>query len=291
MHDLPLEDTMPLATRLREGLWAFGFLALLGALLAPSLIWAQASGREVTVPYQALLILLATWICQWLRKKPLSETIGRPGAGWVRQLLAGALVGAMLMIAPAALLAISGSINWTVQAADGALIFAALMAMLAVAVAEELLFRGFLFQRLIGSIGVWPAQLVVAGLFTLTHLGNPGMEGSTRLIAGINIFAASLLFGWAYLRTGRLAMPIGIHWAANVVQGPLLGLGVSGNSTSAILMPELVSRQAWWTGGPFGLEASIPGLVSLLVVVVLFAATGSKAMSWPKFSKLRGNHA
>jgi hypothetical protein len=122
-------------------------------------------------------------------------------------------------------------------------------------------------------------------------LGESGDGGLNRLIGDVNIFAASLLFGWAFLRTGSLAMPIGIHWAANVIQGPLLGLGVSGSSTAAVLTPQLVSRQAWWTGGPFGLEANIPSLVSLIVVVVLFAANGRAALSRPKLSTLRGNHA
>ena len=40
---------------------------------------------------------------------------------------------------------------------------------LAVAVAEELLFRGFPFQRLVDGIGAWPAQLLMAGYFVLTH--------------------------------------------------------------------------------------------------------------------------
>ena len=273
-----MTDTGVLPSRLGEGAWAAGFLALLAALLAPLLIWSQANGHEVSVAEQAALILAATWLCQRLRKRPLSETVGKPGAASVRQFLAGLLLGAILMLAPAALLALAGAIRWAVHPSSGELVLSAIIAMLAVAVAEELLFRGFLFQRLLGAIGLWPAQLVVAALFLLTHIGNPGMAGSARLIAGANIFAASLLFGFAFLRTRSLAMPIGIHWAANLVQGPVLGLGVSGNATASILAPEQVSSESWLTGGAFGLEASVPGVI--IIVAGLLLLRTKAATDW-----------
>jgi membrane protease YdiL (CAAX protease family) len=52
-----------------------------------------------------------------------------------------------------------------------------------VAVTEELLFRGFVFQRLISGLGVWPAQFIIAAFFLPTHWSNPGMIGSTKLVA------------------------------------------------------------------------------------------------------------
>lgn len=271
--------------RAAEALWAFGFLLVLAGMLAPILIWSQAVGREVSIAEQAGLILVATWLCQRLRKRPLAQVVGRPGARWARQLLTGTALGALMLLAPAALLAISGSVSWTVQPAGAGLILSAALAMLAVAIAEELLFRGFLFQRLVGAIGPWPAQLAVAGLFLLTHFGNPGMEGWTRLIAGANIFAASLLLGLVFLKTRSLAMPIGIHWAANLVQGPLLGLGVSGNATSALLAPILEPGRAWWTGGSFGLEASVPGLAGVIAVLLLAMLAGSGAERYQNHCK------
>lgn len=54
-------------------------------------------------------------------------------------------------------------------------------------------------------------------------------------------------------------MPIGIHFAANWVQGTLLGFGVSGNEDPGLLHPVFNSAPAWLTGGQFGLEAVYPG--------------------------------
>ena len=66
-------------------------------------------------------------------------------------------------------------------------------------------------------------------------------------------------------------MPLGLHLAANVVQGPVLGFGVSGDQQPGLLIPALGRAPAWLDGGRFGLEASLPGLlgVSALLVVLL----------------------
>jgi membrane protease YdiL (CAAX protease family) len=138
-----------------------------------------------------------------------------------------------------------------------------------VAAAEELLFRGFVFQRLISGLGQWPAQLITAAFFLLTHLNNPGMTGTVKVIASINIFLASILFGLAFVRTGSLAMPLGLHWMANWVQGGILGFGVSGTEQLGLLKPVLGETPAWLTGGQFGLEASLPGLFCLVVILIV----------------------
>jgi membrane protease YdiL (CAAX protease family) len=70
-----------------------------------------------------------------------------------------------------------------------------------VGLTEELMFRGVLFQRLEGELGPIPAQLIVACYFLLIHSANPSMHGTTRVLASINIFLASILFGLAFLRT------------------------------------------------------------------------------------------
>jgi hypothetical protein len=140
----------------------------------------------------------------------------------------------------------------------------------AVAVTEEVLFRGFIFQRLIDGLGVWWAQLLVSALFLLTHIDAIRDAGAIGYLASANIFIASLMFGLAFLRTRSLAMPIAVHFAANFVQGGLLGFGVSGGDAESLLAPTL-SGADWLTGGAFGLEASVLGLVSVIVLtVVLF---------------------
>ena len=95
------------------------------------------------------------------------------------------------------------------------------------------------------------------------------MTGSVKVMASINIFLASILFGLAFIQTKSLAMPIGLHFMADFVQGGVLGLGVSGTQQSGLLIPVFSDAPAWLTGGQFGLEASLPGLLCVVITLLL----------------------
>ncbi|MDZ4113149.1 MAG: CPBP family intramembrane glutamic endopeptidase [Brevundimonas sp.] len=257
--------------RLRNGWWVAAFLALLAALLAPAILVSAHLGREVTILDQVVIIALATVAIQAFRRRSVFEVTGRPDLRWIAQLALGSALGGLLMAAPALALTLGGWVRWEVAAANPAALWFAVLLMAGVAVAEELLFRGVLFQRLIAGIGLWPAQIVIGLFFVLTHLGNPGMDGATRIWAGVNIFVASILFGLAYVRTRSLALPIGLHFMANVTQGIVLGFGVSGAAEPSVLSPVRAAGMDWLTGGAFGLEASLPGLIAVLALVTVFA--------------------
>ncbi len=255
--------------RLRNGWWLAIFIAVLAALLFPLLIVSQHYNHTVGLFDQVLVLLAVTGICQALRRKSLFEVTGRFDLRWVREFLIGGSIGAALMLTPALFLFVTGLAQWQTTHTSFAIIGSGIATMAAVAVAEELLFRGFAFQRLIDGAGVWVAQIVIAGFFLLTHLDNPGMSGATKLWAATNIVLASFLFGFAYLRARSLAMPVGTHFMANVTQGVILGLGVSGNAEVGMLAPHFIGNANWLTGGAFGLEASAPGLVCVAMTTLL----------------------
>lgn len=255
--------------RLRNGWWIAIFFVLLTAMLFPLILMGQRAETGVPLYQQALVVLAASLVCQALRRWPLSELFGALDVRWAQQLLAGIGAGALLMLAPALLLALSGGVSWRINPDWTATLGAGLSTMALVALTEEALFRGFLFQRLLDGLGVWPAQLLIAALFTLTHSDALATQGVLGILAGANIFLASIVFGLAYLRTRSLAAPIGLHFAANAVQGPLLGFGVSGDTDAGVLNPALSAAPVWWTGGAFGLEASAPGFVCLAVLTAM----------------------
>ena len=257
--------------RVRQIGWATAFLGLLAALLLPAILVSARLNRQITIYEQAALIAVATLSVQAMRRRPIWEVTGRPGALWLQELALGSGLGTILMLVPAIFLWASGLVSFHRSATDLQDLASPILLMAGVAIAEELLFRGLLFQRLIDAFGEWPAQLLIAALFTLTHLGNPGMVGATKLWAGTNIFLASIMFGLAYLRTRSLALPIGMHFMANVTQGILLGFGVSGEREPRLLAPHISRSTDWLTGGAFGLEASLPGLLSVVIMTVLLA--------------------
>jgi membrane protease YdiL (CAAX protease family) len=129
---------------------------------------------------------------------------------------------------------------------------------LGVAVYEELHYRGYAFQRLMEGTGPWIAVVLGGAYFAWVHWENPGMDGSTKVWASLNIGLAGILLGLAYLKTRSLAFPVGIHLGWNWTQGTLLGFGVSGTTDPGLLTPVFHSRPQWMTGGAFGLEASLP---------------------------------
>jgi uncharacterized protein len=264
--------------RLRSIWWVVVFFLILFVFLFPLILLSQHYEFDIALWHQILIILTVSMICQALTRNPQHKLIGRINSQWFIQLGGGMLIGALLMILPAMVLYLFGALRWetTGFSLDAAVIATVVVA--SAVVAEELLFRGFIFQRLIKAFGIWPAQLIIGVLFVLTHINNAGMTGMVKILAAINIFVASILFGVAYYSTKRLAMPLGIHFMANFVQGIILGFGVSGNQDSGFLKPILLNDAVWLTGGDFGLEASVPGLL-IVIGICLWGCVKSRKLS------------
>ncbi|MDQ3511359.1 MAG: CPBP family intramembrane metalloprotease, partial [Pseudomonadota bacterium] len=196
---------------------------------------------------------------------------------WMREVLCGAALGTILILLVTGLIAAIGGVRFSVDPARsldalamGAWVFAWVVLL------EELLFRGFVFQRMVDGIGAWPAVVAMAIMFALAHWGNPGMDGATVVWATIDTALGATLLGLAYLRTRRLALPIGIHFGWNWAQGSLLGFDVSGLDQAGWLLPEMLGKPQWLTGGAFGPEASIFAvLVDATAVLLMWRWKGS----------------
>lgn len=255
--------------QLRNGWWILIFFLVLSAFLVPTLITAQENNTDISIGMQVIIIALTSIICQWIQRKPITELFGKLNVRWFMELGIGGLIGSALMLVPALTLRIFGWVNWQWNHEGFSVLSSSLLLFAGVAVAEELLFRGFVFQRLLAGTGQWTAQLIIAAYFLLTHLNNPGMTGNVKAMASVNIFLASILFGLAFIQTKSLAMPLGLHFMTNVVQGGILGFGVSGAEQSGLLIPIFGKAPVWLTGGQFGLEASLPGLICVVITLLL----------------------
>jgi hypothetical protein len=262
---------------LRNGWWVLIYLGILVAcissfqLLIPVLKRVGIRNGDWVVGLLFLFSLLATWICARLRKEPLASVGWRLDGRWAREFAWGTLFGAGVMVLAAGLLWAVGGVTWELDPARG---FRALglgfAVFVVVALWEEHLFRGFIFQRLVEGVGVWPTQVILALLFGVAHWGNPGMHGAVKVWATLDIALAAVFLGLAYLRTRSLALPIGIHLGWNWTQGNVLGFGVSGTTTQhGWVHPVFQGKPEWVSGGAFGLEASLLGVIAVLVGIVL----------------------
>jgi hypothetical protein len=125
--------------------------------------------------------------------------------------------------------------------------------LMAAAADEELIFRGYPFQRLVEVAGPLPAVVAFAALFGAAHLGNPFQNW----ISTLNTALVGVLLAICYLRTRALWLPLGIHFAWNFVQGYVLGMPVSGVAFPHGILRAEIDGPFWLTGGAYGPEGSI----------------------------------
>ena len=131
---------------------------------------------------------------------------------------------------------------------------------------EELLFRGYPFQKLAASNRTF-ALFFVAVVFAALH----GNNSAVTPLALANIFLGGVLLGLAYLRTRRLWFPIGVHLAWNLMTGPVLGHEVSGYRSEETILTESGHGPWWLSGGEFGIEGSLwMTLVELAAITLLW---------------------
>lgn len=133
---------------------------------------------------------------------------------------------------------------------------------LVAALFEEVLFRGYLQTMFSELLGMRAGLVISALLFSLAHIPNENFS----VIGGLNILLAGFMLGLVYLRSRRLWVVTGLHFAWNYFQGVIYGFGVSGMRTYKLLQLEL-KGSPMVTGGEFGFEGSILSLLILLAFI------------------------
>lgn len=256
---------------LRNGWKALGFVVLALVLLAAlqSLArWLLPEAKVLANVAPAIGILIASWICLRLEKTTIASIGLQFDGRFLLQFSAGLAFGI-------GLLSLTGMVVWLFDGfhlvrnvdADPMLFLKIGVTMLAVSLMEEQLFRGYAFQRAIRGLGTRSAVVLFALIFGAAHGAVWSMDGLAMIMAMLNILLAAIMLSYCYLRTGSLALPIGVHMGWNWMQD-ILGFGVSGTTSKGWWTPVLHHQPDWLTGGSFGLEASAPGVVVVAVVVL-----------------------
>ncbi|MCY1043271.1 CPBP family intramembrane metalloprotease [Corallococcus sp. bb12-1] len=262
-----------------EGQWRNGWKALGSVLLTVVLgggglllhgLLPTALRKAVPPPFVLFLAtLLASFVCLRLERRSLASIGLSPGRRWGRDLGLGVLGGIVLVCTVAVLVGGAGGfhLEWAEAASVSVLVKAGWM-MLGVALFEETLFHGYAFQRAIRGLGVRWAQVLLSVIFCLAHPFSSEMAGGTKAVAMLSTFLAGWMLGLCYLRTGQLALPVGVHLGWNWMLG-CLGFGVSGNDSRGFWTPVFHDRPEWFTGGRYGLEGSIGAVAVLGLAIVI----------------------
>lgn len=138
------------------------------------------------------------------------------------------------------------------------------------ALAEEVAYRGYGFQRFAAVVGSSGATFGFALFYAIMQALLPGATNAS--IAFSVVF--SFLLTTAYLRTRALWVSWGLNFAWKASQALIFGLTVSGISSHSPVVEGNPMGPFWLTGGGFGLNASwFACLVLLLAFPVLYRVT------------------
>jgi uncharacterized protein len=229
-----------------------------------------------------LFVLLYAFIARVIDRRSIKDYGLKINRVWLRDLGFGLLLGAVLM---ALMFGIEYLLGWvivtdtflTLGSADGlfwAMLLGALMHYVWVGVNEELFSRGYQLRNIaeglnLPRIGKRNALLIsyiiTSSVFGLLHMGNP----NATWMSGLNLILAGLMLGVGMVMTGSLAIPIGLHITWNFFQGNVFGLPVSGTYSGHSLISVIQSGPELWTGGAFGPEGGLLGVLIMLLGIAL----------------------
>ncbi|MFC2139168.1 lysostaphin resistance A-like protein [Bacteroidota bacterium] len=141
-------------------------------------------------------------------------------------------------------------------------------------ISEDLFNRGYLLKNISESIRtnnsgnikpiIW-AVVITSLIFGLMHAGNP----NANIISTIGLIIAGLMYAVAYVYTGQLALPIGLHITWNFFEGCVFGSPVSGSATDITIIASQQIGPEIMTGGAFGPEAGLVGIASRFLGILL----------------------
>lgn len=153
--------------------------------------------------------------------------------------------------------------SWGWLAADAA--FFALIAL-----AEEIAFRGYAFQRFVQAVGPLGASLGFAAYYGIVQSLLPG---SSRASFAVSV-ALGLVLAAAYLRTKALWLSWGLNFGWKASRALIFGLAVAGIDDKSPVVQGNPMGPFWVTGGGFGLDGTwVTFAILLLALPVVFRVT------------------
>ncbi len=258
--------------RLRAGwrLLLHGALLLL-LLLPAAAVFAVASAPLGLAPDSTTLLLTldagaslgAVLLATWLARRSLDRrSFGSLGFSVDRRTLPDLAFGFAL---PAVLMGLVFAAEWGLgwlhvegwawqSSPPGEVLTGSLGGLalwICVAIQEETLSRGYQLQNLADGLGLRWGVFLSSLIFAALHLPNPNAVALPTLLG---LLAAGFFLAFAWVRTRRLWLSIGLHIGWNFFEGTVFGFPVSGLDLFRLLR-QTVTGPALITGGAFGPEA------------------------------------
>lgn len=251
------------------------FALLIGLNIAQQLTPKDLHLNDFTTPISLGLTACFMYLLFERKKGFAAVWIDRQAA---RKTFTGIIMAAIMMGITMTIMLVTGDIMLAENSWQWDVIALQVLMFLFVAIGEEWLFRGYFFSIYNTVSGVSSAIILNSILFTFIHLVNP--DAFARPIEHIviemaNIFMLSVLMSFARAISGSLWMPIGIHFAVNMLQSLVFGF-VNGGKEVDSLFHITYGNKTVWNGAGYGLESSLMFTPILLMTVLIIIYAKSK---------------
>jgi membrane protease YdiL (CAAX protease family) len=268
------------------GAIAFSFLIALGVVAEPALDPTLA-----TMDVEAVLAALGPWffpliiavgvftiLYTWIFVRFVEgRRFGALGMefspGWSLSFWKGAGIAALLLTVAFAVSLWSGEIRivgFARPAPEGQTVplymTLSLVGFFVVGIYEELMFRGYVLQRINEKSGRLLAIAVSSFLFAILHFANPG----AGFLSLFNTWVIGVLLCALYYRSRSLWTPIGFHFAWNFLLGMFFSMPVSGLPIYGILEIAEVTDETTVSGAMYGPEGGLATTVALALIAAWF---------------------
>lgn len=222
---------------------------------------ATAFGRtQIEFLAMITVLLAALAMTRYVDRMPLSS-LGFSSRGLLKEFAAGSFFGAILMLVILGALALNGYVS--TGAGMGVFdseFFWTSVALLINTIGQETVVHGYVQQMVRAKFGSAAGVIVSSFLLVVLHWT---LFQADALLLLTNLFAAGVLLGLCFLCSRSLWLPIGLHFGWNYIQGPILGLPLTGVD---IWPSDLVKVQGpdLLTGGKMGIEGGVFASIALV---------------------------
>ena len=199
---------------------------------------------------------------RWIDPRPSADAWLDHGAAKPRRWLEGYLLGAFAIGVPSVILLATGWLDIE-PSVPGSWVGAAVRLstlLLLAALAEELLFRGYLLTVLRETLGWAPGIGVTSVAFAYAHVANPG--SSPRALAIVML--AGVFLGAVVVVTRSLYAAWMAHFSWNWMMAVVLHIPVSGLATETPDYRTVETGPDWATGGAWGPEGGAGAALGIL---------------------------
>ncbi len=234
------------------------------------------STATMYLAFIGIWILALIWIGVFKWSRPIYKAIGTKASGNnLKNLGIGLLIGGGLNLICALVAMMNKDIAITFDSFRPISFIAIFVCVFIQSAAEELVCRGYLYQKLRKTYkNPWIAIIGNAVFFGLIHLGNPGITA----LSVVNIIVVGIFFSLMVYYMDSIWCAMAAHTAWNFMQNIVLGLPNSGNVVpySVFSLDAANARDSWAYNVGFGVEGTLFADALLIVGCIVLIIWGRK---------------